>query len=46
MDDVDEVAPRARSRAWIGRAAFEAGLGHAKRVERRLDAALQTLPLP
>ena len=26
MGDVDEVAPRARSRAWIGRAAFEAGL--------------------
>lgn len=26
MGDVDEAAPRARSRAWIGRAAFEAGL--------------------
>ena len=26
MGDIDEVAPPARSRAWIGRAAFEAGL--------------------
>ena len=26
MDDVDEAAPAGRSRAWIGRAAFEAGL--------------------
>jgi hypothetical protein len=26
MGDVDEQAPAARSRAWIGRAAFEAGL--------------------
>ena len=26
MGDVDEVVPSARSRAWIGRAAFEAGL--------------------